>query len=168
MTRQAFLNLVGSCSAVAALLAAAAAAADPPRAKPDAPGKDAGAEHRREAERLVGGIELEVLSDGKWSKVKRIEKPLLLYGDPTRGHDRGSVWGWGETGRPVALLELFQNVADRQEWVFTVCNTSGKKVRASRGGAAWWGENDSAAELRVCSKRMQVVAYRDGTQALPE
>jgi hypothetical protein len=103
---------------------------------------------RREAEQIANGIELEVLSDDQWSKVKRIEKPLLFYGDSTRENDRGSVWGWAENGRPLALFELFQNANDRTKWVYTICNTSGKKLRAKRGGAPWWRENDSASELK--------------------
>lgn len=122
--------------------------ADPPGAKPGTPekGADADEQYRREAAEVVGGIELEMLAGGTWSKVKRIEKPLLFYGDPTRENDRGSVWGWGDKGRPVALLELFQSPNDRARWFYTICNTSGGKVRASRGGRPWWRENDSATE----------------------
>jgi hypothetical protein len=124
-------------------------ASGPDKGKPEQPAEPAPDEAiRREAEQVVGGIELEVLIGDKWAKVKRIEKPLLFYGDSTRENDRGSVWGWGETGRPVALLELFQNANDRARWVYTVCNTSGGKVRARRGGGPWWGENDSASELK--------------------
>jgi hypothetical protein len=103
---------------------------------------------RREAEQVASGIELEVLSDDKWTKVKRIEKAPLFDGDSTRSNDRGSVWAWGEKGRPVALLELWQSMKDRTKWVYTICNTSEGKLRASRGGAPWWQENDSAAELK--------------------
>src|SRR5207248_239891 len=97
-----------------------AAPADPQDAKKDEPGKGAGPDadeqYRRETERVVGGIELEILSGDKWVKVERIDRPLLFYGDATRENDRGSVWGWGARGRPVALLELFQNVNDRERW----------------------------------------------------
>lgn len=103
-------------------------------------------EFRRAAEKVVGTIEVEVLVGEKWAKVKRIEKALLSYGDATRENDRGSVWAWGEKGRPVAVLELYQNVNNRTRWVSVICNTSGGKVRASRGGEAWWAENASATE----------------------
>jgi len=132
--------------------ALSAASADPPEAKKDNPDKESAAEsdkeYRRAAERLIGGIEFEVQDGDDWTKVKRIEKPLLFYGDPTRENDRGSLWGWGEKGRPIALLELYQNVTDRTKWVYALCNTSGKKLRASRAGNAWWRENESAAELK--------------------
>jgi hypothetical protein len=113
-----------------------------------AAGTKADEQARQEAEQVFRGIDLEILSDDKWTKVERIEKPLLFYSDPTRNDDRGSVWGWGPKGRPVALLELYQKLDDRTRWVFVICNTSGGKLRANRTGSPWWRENDSAAELK--------------------
>jgi hypothetical protein len=141
---------------ILALLVVSAVSADPPKEPPEAKkdksekgtGAEADEQYRREAERLVSGIEVEVLNDDKWSKVERIDKPLLYYGDSTRDNDRGSVWGWGQKGRPVALVELYQNISDRTKWVYAICNTSGKRLRASRGGEPWWRENDSASQLK--------------------
>jgi hypothetical protein len=95
---------------------------------------------------LIDGIEVEALVGETWTKVKRVEKPVLYFGDPTRGHNRGSVWLWGEKGRPVAVLELFRNGNAKMAWVCSLCNTSGGKVRASRDGKAWWRENESVIE----------------------
>lgn len=84
----------------------------------------------------------------KWSKVKRIEKPLLYYSEPTRNHDRGSVWAWCESGRPVALAKLCQQVDVRSRWKISINNTSGGKLRARRDGDQWWLENESVVELK--------------------
>ena len=153
VTRLAIRILFCAGVMFAALLVGSAAPADPPKApdeKKADPEKAAAAdeEHRRAAEKIVAEIEVEILVADKWTKVKRIEKPLLYYGDPTRANDRGSVWGWGEKGRPVALIELYQNVNNRSRWVHAICNTSGGKVRASRAGDPWWRENESASELK--------------------
>jgi len=153
VTHRTLLAPARACLFTAALLAVATAPAKGPQdAKKDTPDKGTAAEpderYRREAERVVGGIEVQVLGDDKWAEVERIEKPLLYYGDATRENDRGSVWGWGRTGRPVAVMELYQNTAYRTRWVYAICNTSGKKLRARRGGEPWWGENDSASELK--------------------
>jgi hypothetical protein len=109
---------------------------------------EADRQYRRQAEKLVSGISLQMLQGDKWNDVKRIEKALLYYGDDTRQHDRGSVWGWGDRGRPVAVIELYQNIRDRQKWVFAICNTSGGKLRADRDGMPWWRENTSATGLQ--------------------
>jgi hypothetical protein len=129
-----------------------AAPAQPPKA--DDKGEkvekatDADEQHRRDAEKVVAGIDLEMLVGDKWVKVKRVEKPLLYYGDPTRNNDRGSVWAWGEKGRPVAVVELYRGANNRTKWACAICNTSGGKVRANRSGAPWWRENTSASELK--------------------
>lgn len=141
---------------VALLILSTAFAAAPPGASSEAKKdkteaeteKNANEKNRREAEQVIRGIDLEVLRDDKWTKVERIEKPLLFYSEPTRNNDRGSVWGWGRKGRPIALLELFQDSDKRTRWVFAICNTSGGKLRAHQTGAPWWRENDSAAELK--------------------
>jgi len=111
-------------------------------------GGDANKEVRRVTEKVVREIEIELRSDDKWTKIERIEEPLLFYGEPTRNNDRGSVWGWGRKGRPVALLELWQNPEQRALWRFAICNTSGGKLRARHAGAPWWNENDSTVELK--------------------
>jgi hypothetical protein len=111
-------------------------------------GTKADEQPRREAEQVVRGIDLQILSDDKWTKVERIEMPLLFYEEPTRNNDRGSVWGWGRKGRPVALLELFRGAVNRTSWTFAICNTSGGRLRARRADAPWWRENDSASELK--------------------
>ncbi|HZD04385.1 MAG TPA: hypothetical protein VE173_05695, partial [Longimicrobiales bacterium] len=155
MSRSVFPFSCKSTLTVGALVVSTALAYpfQPPRpgADRDPPAKgsvaDAQEAIRREAEKAVSEITLEVFSEGKWAKVERIEKPLLYYGDHTRHNDRGSLWAWGRKGRPVALLELFQGVINREKWAFAICNTSGRKLRATRAGLPWWRENDSASEL---------------------
>jgi hypothetical protein len=144
-------GFVGWAVGAGLLLAAVIGAAqEPPAARKDAPDKATADENLKAAERAVEGIEVEVYDAAKdaWAKVRRIEKPLLRYGDSTRENDRGSVWGWGDRGRPVALAEVFQNVNDRARWVFALCNSSGGRVRATRNGAPWWRDNDSVSELK--------------------
>src|SRR5262249_31555766 len=91
----------------------------------------------------VDTVALESLDGDTWVKAKRIDRPLLLYTDDTRGDDRGFLWGWGEKGRPLAVIEIFQKVQSRGAWTVCICNTSGGRVRAGRLGGPWWLENDS-------------------------
>jgi hypothetical protein len=120
------------------LVATFAGPADSRAQAPDAP-----AEVRKAAEQLVDSLEFESLRGEAWVKVKRIDRPLLFYTDPTRGDDRGFLFGWGDKGRPLAVVEMFQNVQNRASWAIDVCNTSGGRLRAGRMGALWWLENDS-------------------------
>lgn len=157
MTRQAIQPPLKSDRMIVVLLVLSTALVGSPPGSSSEPKQDKteqGAETnaneaiRREAEQVVRSIDLEIFSDDQWTKVERIEKPLLFYGDPTRNNDRGSVWGWGRKGRPVALIELFQDTKFRTTWVFAISNTSGGKLRARRAGAPWWRENNSASELK--------------------
>jgi hypothetical protein len=104
-------------------------------------------EARRASEQLVSGIDLEIQSNDKWTKVKRIEKPLLMFGDDTRGYNAGSLWAWGDKGRPVAVFELFYNSITKG-WGSSITNTSGAKLRASRDGEPWWRDNESDVVLK--------------------
>jgi hypothetical protein len=105
--------------------------------------RDEPSEIRKTAEQLVDSLDLESLQRDTWVKAKRIDRPLLLYTDDTRGDDRGFLWGWGEKGRPLAVFEIFQKVQRRDIWITGIHNTSGGRLRASRLGAPWWLENDS-------------------------
>jgi hypothetical protein len=145
LTRTSFLILMTLAALLVTSAVPAPARQEPPAARKDEPPKEAG---RDDGERIVKRIEVEVQGDDGWAKAERIAKPLLLYGDPTRNHDQGSVWAWGEKGRPVVLIEPFSHLDNPSRWVFVICNTSGKKVRASMNGGPWWLENSSACELK--------------------
>ncbi len=146
--RQAFQNPVPVYLLLITLVGVSVAApspSEPPEEKKD---KIAAEEWHKEAEKVVGGIELEMRVDENWVPVQRIEKPLLYYSEPTRDKDRGSVWAWGEKGRPVALVKLCQRIGDRSQWQISITNTSGGKLRAGRDSAKWWLENESDVELK--------------------
>src|SRR5437763_15109124 len=94
-----------------AALLPAATFAGPAGGRAQAP--DAPAEVRKAAEQLVDSFELESLQGETWVKVKWIDRPLLYYTDPTRGDGSGFLFGWGDKGRPLVVLELFQKAANR-------------------------------------------------------
>jgi hypothetical protein len=153
MTRQIHCKTFLMIATLAILSTAWPVAARAPpegaKPKPEKELSDAEKETRRASEEFVSGIDLEIFSDDKWTKVKRIEKPLLLFGDATRGYDQGSFWAWGDKGRPVTTLELFyQKIGNAGGWQFCITNMSGGKVRASRGGELWWRENESDVVLK--------------------
>src|SRR5262245_53619373 len=124
MTRQAIPIPHSAGVLLAALMIASTTVADPPKAEDkNEKGALADEQHRRDAEQVVGAIEIERLDGEKWVKAKRLEKPLLYYGDATRKNDRGSVWAWGDKGRPVAVLELYRGANEQNKWACAICNT---------------------------------------------
>jgi hypothetical protein len=133
------------CRLTAALVSVALSI-QPPDGRGQPP--DEQSEVRKAAEQLVDTVALESLQGDTWVKAKRIDRPLLLYTDDTRGDDRGFLWGWGGKGRPLAVIEIFQKVQPRGAWTVCMCNTSGSRVRAGRLGGPWWLENDSDIDFK--------------------
>src|SRR5205814_617015 len=97
MIRQTLQRPVAICLGTAALLVVSIAlvgstpgASAQEKRNQAAPEAEKNAEERirRISEQLVGGIEMEIRSDNEWTKVERIEKPLLFYTEPTRSNDR--------------------------------------------------------------------------------
>jgi hypothetical protein len=101
---------------------------------------------KKNAATLAGQIVVERLSGEVWTSVARMAEPALYYGDPTRNNSNGSVWIWGDSGRPVSIMELYQPSNRPDDWVYVINNLSGGKIRANRKEQPWWRENDSAVE----------------------
>jgi hypothetical protein len=68
--------------------------------------------------------------------VEATEDPVLVFGDATRNHQHGTLWIWGRTGRPMALLELFQWESTNWHYVFN--QLSGEAVVAERDNRRCW------------------------------
>src|SRR5262245_4931896 len=52
---------------------------------------------------IVSKIDVETLVGKEWIAQPMREKPLLILSDPTRFEARGTVWAWGEKGRPAVV-----------------------------------------------------------------
>jgi hypothetical protein len=103
---------------------------------------------KKNAATLAGQIAVERQASDGWSSVGRMAEPALYYGDPTRNNSNGSVWIWGDSGRPVSIMELYQPSDRPDDWVFVVNNLSGGVIRAQRKEQLWWRENESAVEWK--------------------
>lgn len=104
---------------------------------------DEAAALKAKAATLAGQIDLQSLKNGEWADVARLEGSVLSYGDPTRSNSNGSVWVWGEAGRPLAIMELYQPATRPDDWVYVLCNISGGDLRANRNEQSWWSVNSS-------------------------
>src|SRR5687768_1253540 len=75
------------------------------------------------AREQLKGLNLRYTS-GDEKAVPLIDRPLLTFGDAERKHENGTLWAWGETGRPVAFLELFQGSIKDLDWIYSFTLTS--------------------------------------------
>src|SRR4051794_7734426 len=80
---------------------------------PSALAQDGPSSAARSAEmrELAGAITLVRAADG--SKAAPLPEPIYRFDDPARGHPDGSLWAFGESGRPAALLSLALEKTDR-------------------------------------------------------
>lgn len=69
--------------------------------------------------------------------VDLIDRPLLIYGDSARSNENGTLWAWGKSGRPLAVMELYQPTGDAR-WVHAISLTSTEKVTLKTPTAARW------------------------------
>ena len=70
----------------------------------------------------VEPIELQRDVDGAWSPAALIEQPVLRFEERSRNNSGGSVWLWSETGRPAAVMELYQPADKPEDWCFVINN----------------------------------------------
>jgi hypothetical protein len=137
---------------VATLLSAAHAAwavAQPPAHVGGSPAEapaEAPAEDRvlAEARARVGELSIERgVGDDIWEAAAACAEPLLLFEEPTRDNEAGSVWIWGRSGRPLAIMELYQYGPRDGDWCYVLCNVSAGEVRGQRLARPWWRANRS-------------------------
>jgi hypothetical protein len=131
------------CMILASTVMSTALMACPPRAQSQEP--DQVLEQSR---RLVEPIRMEFAVDDQWTAAPLIEQPALRFEELSRDNRGGSVWLWGVTGRPAAVMELYQPAQKPEDWCFVLSNLSGGTIRAAREGNVWWQENKSDVQMQ--------------------
>jgi hypothetical protein len=120
----------------------APAIGDEPAEKPNADREKA---WLQSATRHMRHVELRRV-DGDGEVIELIDHPLLSFGDAARMHQRGSFWGWRATGRPVAFLELWQNVDQPELWRHSIALSSSERVSLDALVAGRWTPPDTPLE----------------------
>src|SRR5206468_350476 len=64
---------------------------------------------RLDMERRARALQVFTVADAGRTPVPLLPEPLLYYRDSVRYQFEDSVWAWGSTGRPVALLTLMES-----------------------------------------------------------
>jgi hypothetical protein len=82
---------------------------------------------------------------GTRKPMERVPQPILRFSDVARDHEDGTLWIWGRTGRPIAILELYRNFG-ADAWVMTMSSLSTGQFRLQgRSGWAWESESPGLA-----------------------
>jgi hypothetical protein len=80
---------------------------------------------------------LEMISASGEKAVPLIDRPLLTFGDSARSNENGTLWAWGESGRPLAMVELYEPAAG-DSWVHALTLTSTEKISLKTTSATKW------------------------------
>ncbi len=89
----------------------------------------------QEMERRIRAIKAYASADFTGEPLRLIEKPLLRFDDPARFFHDGTLWAWGPTGRPAALvtIERYQPFWSHE----LISLTSGEVSAVTETGVRW-------------------------------
>jgi hypothetical protein len=98
------------------------------------------AERMKQMRAMADGITIKELRPSGAAELKRIADPLCRYNDPARQFSDGSVWAWGETGRPAALFTLAKErtPSGNFQWVCEMTSLASGPIVAEIEGTPQW------------------------------
>jgi hypothetical protein len=99
--------------------------------------------------RIVTGIQTTVTQDTP-REAEVIADPLFRFNDPARRVLDGTVWGFGKTGRPAALLSLslFPRGDGSNGWLYEFNSLTNRSVEAKKNGAQIWLTRQPGLEFK--------------------
>jgi hypothetical protein len=80
--------------------------------------------------------------------VELVQTPLMRWSDMSRGRLDGTIWVWGRTGRPAAIMELYTQVDGAGNWVHVIHSLSTGQVTAEIAGGLPWSPRRPGLELK--------------------
>lgn len=87
-------------------------------------------------------------ASGEETEVDLHPNPVLIYGDVVRGHESGTLWVWGKTRRPVALMELYRDGDQSQPTIHALTMTSPDLIRFKGHVGPEWTPKSSHFNLQ--------------------
>lgn len=86
------------------------------------------------------------LADDADAVVELYDRPLLTYGDSARANKNGTLWAFGKSGRPIAVLELYQGLEPNAPWVHAVTLTGQQRIKMKTPARAPWSPEKTQIE----------------------
>lgn len=106
----------------------------------DAAKKEQAGERLREMQQRVRAIQTYRLGPETRKPVELIEEPLFRFNDAARDFPDGTLWAWGRTGRPAALLclALYTPAKGAEGYVYEFISLSAGLVLAEGSEGGTW------------------------------
>ncbi len=121
-TMYRFHPMVGSLAVVLTMMTAVRSDEDSPKKAEPSPAV-------KEARVNMSEFNVYLSANGREAPLEMLSNPLMTYGDAARNNEAGTLWAWGKSGRPVAILELYRNIGIGQPWVHAQTLTSPELIQ---------------------------------------
>ncbi len=146
-TFRRFLQAVCIVTAVSWLPFVPSIAADE---QPNKSAAERKAAHLERMRKLAQSISVFEVKNGKRVEVEVVDQPVLAYRDDTRKQDDSTMWIWGATGRPSAMLavEYYPQRPLEKRWLFEIASLSVGQIAAERGDELHWQARQSGLSLQ--------------------
>jgi hypothetical protein len=140
---------------------------------------DERARRAAEMEQRAKGIRVYQVRENDRLEVPRHERPLLRFSDPSRDFFDGTLWAWGTSGRPVAVVTLERY---KSFWSYELVSLveggiaaqlpDGRRWAPGRPGLEWQRFPDAPVPAEVAAHRllqMKALAERlSAVETVPE
>ncbi len=80
--------------------------------------------------KLLANIQVNQVVDGKRVALKLIEQPVFSFTDTVDQNDEGTIWLWGRTGRPSAVMQLWTDMPRKAWRYYAFTSLSSGRVEA--------------------------------------
>ena len=110
------------------------------------------AEQLRAMRAIADSITVEKTAQGARVRLERLPEPVYRFDDPARQYSDGTVWAWGRSGRPVALLTLSRDRSPQEglRWIaeFTSLEPGANLISATVPAFGTWKPSGAGVIIR--------------------
>lgn len=120
------------------------------------------AERLAHMRRRAGHTKVFAMSEGKREQIAIRDTPVFRYADQPRGIVDGTLWVWGEPGRPIALQKVEYYPPTPTSWTYCLASLSPELVSAEWQGGRQWTATKPGVEMQPLDDGPEPSASKPG------
>jgi hypothetical protein len=117
-------------------------------------GSDSRAAQLRAMRALVDGVAVTETAEEGRLQSERLAEPVYRFDDAARHVSDGTVWVWGQTGRPSAVLTLTKHnpPARERHWLTELTSLAPRTISATVAGIGTWQPSSAGVVIHKLPK----------------